>query len=148
YFIEQKEFSWSGEYEIWDESGKAAYRIEGTPLSWGQTVNFLNEKEEVVLSAMQKVCGVVPRCALMEQDTEVTEVFKEPAFLKFNYRLNGLDWKIAGSPEKQRYQMKDGDAVIATVEPSIYNDKDVYTVSVMEEKQAVKALGLFFILTF
>lgn len=148
YWIKKQPFSWQKEYEIKNKDQETVYTIRADSLSWGQTLQFYNEKEESVLSLMQLVCGTVPRYGLYEGDTELLEMYKKPGFRKSHYIINGKAWKVSGTPPTHTYQvLKEKEPVVGVSVQNILEEEH-YAIEIYDETNSLLIIGLTFIIDF
>lgn len=140
--LKQRFFSWLDSYDIYDEEGKALFRVQGK-MGLGHCLLVMDERGEHVGTLKEKVFHFLPRFEIYRNDCLVGSVQKEFSFLtpKFHVDFNG--WSIEGNFWEWDYTIVDGGGrTIATITKEMIHWTDTYVIDVREEEHALFALML------
>ena len=148
YYVERLPFSWEKPVRIKDSEMKTELTVKKEPLSWGQTLQFLDGANQVNVRLQQKVCGTVSRFTVMENEKEGLEITKQPGFRKPKYKFSEKEWNLKGNPSSHHYQLIYQNKVVAKARPVNIENKKLFLWEIVEDEQEFLAIGLMFLLNF
>jgi uncharacterized protein YxjI len=139
-FFKQRFFSWFDSYDIFDESGKTVYSVQGQ-LSWGHKLHILNAQGKHIATVKQVVFALMPRFELYEGDTFLGCLKKQFTLFRPSYIMEYNGWHIAGNFMEWNYAIfnKQGEAV-AHVDKELFHMTDCYAIEVNNPDDALYAL--------
>lgn len=140
--FKQRFFSWLDSYDIYDETGKTVYTVEGE-LSWGHLLNIYDNRNNHVATIKEKVLTFLPKFLLYANGNYIGSIRKELAFFGNNYNIDFCGWHVEGDWLGWDYTIKDGsNNVIAQVNKELFHLTDHYVIDVKDSSNALYALLL------
>ncbi|MDE5911799.1 MAG: LURP-one-related family protein [Clostridia bacterium] len=138
--FKQKMMSFAGKYEVYDEEGQVAYKIQGR-VRIPKRYDIYNAQGEKIAALKSKYFDIMPQFRLFIGDQEVGRVKKKFAFFaqKFNVDCNG--WKIDGNIIGWDYSIVDANnALVASMEKKLWHMTDQYVLNIVDSKDALLVL--------
>lgn len=140
--MKQKMFSWVNRFSIKDEYGNDKYQVEGELFSWGKKLHVYNLAGEEVAFIHQKVWSFLPRFFVYTNGREVAEIVKEFTFLKPQYSIEGLNWKVEGNFFAHDYLITHSGYQIVSIQKEWFTWGDFYTMDISNEQDEIIALAV------
>ena len=91
--FKQRLFSWFDSYDIYDESGRAVFTVEGKP-SWGHKLHILNAQGGHIGTVKQVVLTFLPKFDLYVGEQYVGSIHKEFTFFKPRFQVDCNGWQV------------------------------------------------------
>lgn len=138
--FKQRFFSWFDSYDIYDESGRAVFTVEGKP-SWGHKLHILDSNGSHIATVRQEILTFMPRFSLYLGEQKIGEISREFTFFRPSYNIDFNGWHIDGNFFEWDYTISDsyGNAV-AVISKELFNFTDTYSIDVANGNNALYAL--------
>ncbi len=140
--FKQRLFSWFDSYDIYDESGKTVYKVEGQ-LSWGHCLKIFDSMGTEIGTVKEQVFTFLPKFEMYLGNDYVGCINKEFSFFtpKFNIDCNG--WSVEGDFFEWDYSIIAPNGYeVAKVSKEIFNWTDTYVIDVHNPKDTFAVLML------
>lgn len=140
--FKQRLFSWFDSYDIYDESGKAVYTVEGK-LSWGHCMKIYDAYGNELGMIQEKIFTFLPKFEIYLNDKYVGCISKEFSLFKpiFNIDFNG--WHVEGNFWEWDYRILDrSGSYVADVSKELFKWTDTYVIDVNDPQDALETLML------
>ena len=138
--FKQRLFSWFDSYDIYDESGRAVFTVEGKP-SWGHKLHILNAQGGHIGTVKQVVLTFLPKFELYVGDQYVGSIHKEFTFFKPRFQVDCNGWQVEGDLWGWDYRIRDGyGRTVAAVSKELFNWTDTYSLDVADSRDALLVL--------
>ena len=122
--FKQRLFSWFDSYDIYDESGRAVFTVEGKP-SWGHKLHILNAQGGHIGTVKQVVLTFLPKFELYVGEQYVGSIHKEFTFFKPRFQVDCNGWQVEGDLWGWDYRIRDGyGRTVAAVSKELFNWTD------------------------
>ena len=136
----QRAFSWFDSYDIYDETGTVAYRVEGR-LSWGHKLEVFDAEGRHLATLREKVLTFLPRFEIEIMGVSFGSLRKEFTFFRPRFTLDFNGWSVEGSFLEWDYAVTAADgAPVAAVSKELLHWTDTYVIDVMKEEDALPPL--------
>ncbi len=138
--FKQRLFSWFDSYDIYDESGRAVFTVEGKP-SWGHKLHILNAQGGHIGTVKQVVLTFLPKFELYVGEQYVGSIHKEFTFFKPRFQVDCNGWQVEGDLWGWDYRIRDGyGRTVAAVSKELFNWTDTYSLDVADSRDALLVL--------
>ena len=138
--FKQRLFSWFDSYDIYDESGRAVFTVEGKP-SWGHKLHILNAQGGHIGTVKQVVLTFLPKFELYVGEQYVGSIHKEFTFFKPRFQVDCNGWQVEGDLWCWDYRIRDGyGRTVAAVSKELFNWTDTYSLDVADSRDALLVL--------
>ena len=138
--FKQRLFSWFDSYDIYDESGRAVFTVEGKP-SWGHKLHILNAQGGHIGTVKQVVLTFLPKFELYVGEQYVGSNHKEFTFFKPRFQVDCNGWQVEGDLWGWDYRIRDGyGRTVAAVSKELFNWTDTYSLDVADSRDALLVL--------
>lgn len=138
--FKQRLFSWFDSYDIYDESGRAVFTVEGKP-SWGHKLHILNAQGGHIGTVKQVVLTFLPKFELYVGEQYVGSIHKEFTFFKPRFQVDCNGWQVEGDLWGWDYCIRDGyGRTVAAVSKELFNWTDTYSLDVADSRDALLVL--------
>ncbi len=145
-YIQQKIFTWGDKFSIYDSEGNEKYYVEGEILTFGKKLHLYNAAGMELAYIEQQLLTFLPKYIIYRGETEFAEVVKEFTFFHPVYSVNGPDWEVKGDFFDHDYEIRDGDAVIASVAKEWFTLGDAYEIDIDNSADEVAALSVVLVI--
>lgn len=140
--IQQKVFSWTDRFRVWDEDGQDRYYVEGEFFSFGKRLHITDPSGQEVALVQQKVLSFLPRFFVLVNGVQVAEIVKEFSFLHPHYTIDGLGWDVEGDFLAHSYSITREGQEIVTIHKEWLTWGDCYTLDIASAEDTVTALAV------
>ena len=138
--FKQRLFSWFDSYDIYDESGRAVFTVEGKP-SWGHKLHILNAQGGHIGTVKQVVLTFLPKFELYVGEQYVGSIHKEFTFFKPRFQVDCNGWQVEGDLWGWDYRIRDGyGRTVAAVSKELFNWTDTYSLDVADSRDSLLVL--------
>lgn len=138
--FKQRFFSWFDSYDIYDENGDTAFRVEGK-LSWGHRFHIYDADGQLVGQVVQKVLSFLPRFELYDHETCLGEVKKAFTFFRPVFTLSFNGWSVTGDFLGWDYEVTDQQYhVVMRASKQLFNWTDTYVIDIDRAEDALVSL--------
>lgn len=138
--FKQRLFSWFDSYDIYDESGRAVFTVEGKP-SWGHKLHILNAQGGHIGTVKHVVLTFLPKFELYVGEQYVGSIHKEFTFFKPRFQVDCNGWQVEGDLWGWDYRIRDGyGRTVAAVSKELFNWTDTYSLDVADSRDALLVL--------
>ena len=141
-YFKQRLFSWFDSYDIYDDTGRTVYTVEGQ-LAWGHCLHILDAGGNHVGTVKERVLSFLPQFELYLGETYLGRVQKEFTFFtpRFDVECNG--WQGQGSFWECDYTVTEPcGALVATISKELLQWTDTYVIDVANPLDALCVLML------
>lgn len=142
YFVKQKIFTLGEEFEIYDENGIVRYRVEGAIFSFGEMFKMYDKDGNLLYQLNQELFSLMPKFNLIKDDNIVASMNKKFTFVKSEYDIEQLGWKVKGDFWSHDFQIYDGSNVIATIKKEWFTLGDCYEFDILDTKNVELVLAV------
>jgi len=94
--MQQKVFSWTDRFRVWDEAGEDRYVVEGEFFVFGKRLHIQDTAGQEVALVERKLFSFLPRFFVYVGGEQVAEIVREFTFLRPRYTVQGLEWDVEG----------------------------------------------------
>lgn len=141
--IEQRVFSWSDTYDVYDESGEARYFVKAEVLSFGHQIHVYDKRSgEEVGSIHQKLFRFLPEFEIVIGGQTVGTIRKEFTFLCPRYRVDFRGWDVEGDFMGRDYEARSAERLVLTVSKELFNWGDTYVLRYQRMEDELSGLML------
>ena len=138
--FKQRFFSWFDSYDIYDESGRVVYQVEGK-LSWGHKLVIYDRNRNEVGTVLEKVMTLPPKFEMYKNNEYIGCLSKELSFFLPHYNIDYNGWHIDGTLTEWNYTIVDANYMpIAIISKEIFNLTDTYVIDVKDPENSLDAL--------
>jgi uncharacterized protein YxjI len=141
-YIQQKVFSWTDRFTVWDEAGQDRYYVEGELFSFGKMLHICDTSGAERAFIQQKVFSLLPRYFVFVGDRQAAEIVKELTLFRQKYSIEGLGWEVNGDFWAHDYEIVKDDRLIATIHKEWMTWGDCYEVDIADESDELNALAV------
>ena len=140
--FKQRLFSWFDSYDIYDESGRAVFTVEGKP-SWGHKLHILNAQGGHIGTVKQVVLTFLPKFELYVGEQYVGSIHKEFTFFKPRFQVDCNGWQVEGSFLEWDYTVTEPcGALVARISKELLQWTATYVIDVANPMDALCVLML------
>ncbi len=140
--FKQRMFSWFDSYDIYDESGKTLFTVEGQ-LAWGHCLKVYDASGREVGTVKEKLLTLLPQFEIYLGDTYAGCIRKEFSFFTPKFTIDYRGWDVDGDFFEWDYRiMGSAGMEVAVVTKELFNWTDTYVIDVKNMADALDALML------
>lgn len=138
--FKQKMMSLAGKYEVYDEEGQVAYRIQGR-VRVPKRYDIYNPQGDKIAALKSKFFDIMPQFRLFIGDKEVGRVKKKFTFFTQKFKVDCNNWKIDGNIIGWNYSVLDSDNnLVAAMERKVWHMTDQYVLDIVDPQDALMVL--------
>ncbi|MCI9475554.1 LURP-one-related family protein [Anaerovoracaceae bacterium 41-7] len=140
--FKQRFFSWFDSYDIYDESERPVYTVQGQ-LAWGHCLKIFDARGSEVGTVREKVLTWLPKFEIYEGEGYIGSISKEFSFLKPRYHIDFNGWHIEGDFMEWDYEVIGVDGrKVAVISKELFHWTDTYVLDIEDSKDALYVLML------
>ena len=140
--FKQRFFSWFDSYDIYDESGRTLFSVEGR-LSWGHCLHILNAAGEHIGTVQERVLTFLPQFELYAYGEYLGCLRKEFTLFAPRFTIDCSDWEIEGSWTEWDYSVvSPSQGMVASIGKELFQWTDTYVLDVPDPDNALCVLML------
>ena len=140
--FKQRFFSWFDSYDIFDESGKTVFTVEGQ-LAWGHCMKIFDVNGNEIGMVQQKLFTLLPKFEIYTNNHYTGCISREFSFLKPVYNIDYNGWRVEGNFWEWEYSILNRTGTcVATVSKELFQWTDTYVINVNDPQDALSALML------
>ncbi|MDD6022935.1 MAG: LURP-one-related family protein [Oscillospiraceae bacterium] len=138
----QRFFSWLDSYDIYDETGRTAYSVQGQ-LAWGHCLKIFDGDGRYLGMVKERVLTFLPKFEIYLGETYLGCIQKEFTFFQPRYHIDCCGWDVEGSFLEWDYAITGprGEE-IARITKELFRMTDTYVIDVVRQENALCALML------
>ena len=140
--MQQKVFSWTDRFRVWDEAGEDRYVVEGEFLVFGKRLHIQDTAGQEVALVERKLLSFLPRFFVYVGGEQVAEIVREFTFLRPRYTVQGLEWDVEGEFLAHDYTITHGEQEVATVHKEWLTWGDCYVLDIGDAADEVAVLAV------
>lgn len=126
-YIRQRLFSWTGSYDVYDETGAARYEVKAEFLTFGHQIHVYDKQSgREVGSIHQKLLTFLPQFEIVIDGQVRGTVRKELTFFRPRYHVDYRGWEIEGDFLGWDYRVMAGDGPVMSISKEVFNWTDTY----------------------
>ncbi len=138
--FKQKMMSIAGKYEIYDEEGQIAYKIQGR-VRVPKQYEIYNTQGEKIAYLKSKYFDILPQFRLFINEQEVGRVKRKFSFFSQKFQVDCNDWRVEGDVIGYNYSIVDANnSLVATLERKLWQLTDQYVIDIVDPKDALLVL--------
>ena len=146
-YIEQRMFSWTDRFSVYDITGKVVYTVEGEVFSFGKKLHIYDTSGSEVAFVEQKLFSFLPKYYIYRPGfAQTAEVVREFSFFKQEYSVHPMGWSVRGDFFNHEYQVWAGGLPAATVTKDWFRWGDAYEIEIGVGAEPVLALAVVLII--
>lgn len=139
-YLKQHIFSWGDKFTVYNPDGSDRYHVRGEVFSLGKKLHIYDLLGGEIAFIQQKLLTFLPKYYIAVNGNNIAEVVKQFTFLRHEYTVNGLGWRVEGDFWAHEYTVMNGDDVIASVSKQWFTLGDAYEVSIANDADELNAL--------
>lgn len=140
--FKQRFFSWFDSYDIYDETGKVLYTVQGQ-LAWGHCLKIQNAAGQEVGMVKERVLTFLPKFELYLGGQYMGCISKEFSFFQPKYNIDCNGWHVDGNFMEWDYTVCGADGGrVATVSKELFHWTDTYVIDVQNPSDGLCVLML------
>jgi len=125
--IEQKMFSFTDRYSVFDETGEARYEVADEFLSLGHQIHVFDTRSgREVGSIHQRLFSLFPEFEIVIDGRVQGTIRKEFSFFTPRYYVDYHGWDVEGDMMGWDYQVKRGNTTVMTISKELFRFSDTY----------------------
>lgn len=138
----QRFFSWLDSYDIYDETGRTVYTVQGQ-LAWGHCLKIFDGSGRYLGMVRERVLTFLPKFEIYLGETYLGCIQKELTFFQPRYHIDCCGWDVEGSFLEWDYTITGprGEE-IARITKELFHMTDTYVIDVVRPENALCALML------
>ena len=138
--FKQRFFSWFDSYDIFDESGRTIFTVEGK-FSWGHCLHILDAGGNHIGTVQEKVLTFLPQFELYAYGEYLGRLRKEFTLFTPRFTIDCSDWEIEGSWTEWDYSIvSPSQGPVAAISKELFQWTDTYAIDVPDPDNALCAL--------
>ncbi|AOO63463.1 MULTISPECIES: LURP-one-related/scramblase family protein [Bacillus amyloliquefaciens group] len=142
FYIKEGMFTFKNRFQVFLESGKEVYNVEGKLFSFGDELKLTDLDGRTLASVNQKLMSLVPRYEISVSGKPVCQVIKKVTFFKPKFEISGLGWDLTGDVWGRNFQVTDGKSNRMTVTKSWMSWGDSYHLQIEKEEDIALCLAI------
>ncbi len=146
FYIKQHFFNWRDRYPIYDAEGNECFYVEGEIFTFGKKLHLYDRNHREIAFIRQRAAAFLPKFEIMKNGLQIAEVVKEFTFLRKEYSINGLGWKVHGDYFSHNYEIAAGSRCIARVEKKVFTIGDAYEINAVDDVDEVTILAVVLVI--
>lgn len=138
--FKQRMFSWFHSYDIYDETGRTVFTVEGEP-SLGHCLRIYDANKNELGMIQERLFKLMPKFDFYIGGNCVGSIAREFTLFSAEYDIDYNGWHVEGDFFGWDYQIQNSAGnCIATVTKELWNWTDTYTITVVNPEDALCAL--------
>lgn len=137
--FKQRIFSWLDSYDVYDENGDIAYRVEGV-LSFGHCLRIYDRNQQLCGEIQEKLFSFLPKYYLYENGLEIGMIEKQLTFFSDSFSVDCNGWDVEGDLFHWDYTIHSGTELIAQISKQLLHFSDTYEIEIVKEADALRVL--------
>ena len=140
--FKQRIFSWFGSYDIFDETGRVVYKVEGQ-LSFGRMFRIYDAQGKELGYIKQEMLAFLPCYNIYVGDKYLGRISRRLSLFTPRYDIDYKNWNVEGNWVEWDYSIRNSSGnEIASVSKQLFNFTDTYVINVTYPEDALCALML------
>jgi len=134
YYIKQKVFSFTSQFDIYDEHQHPAYKVSGHFMSLSNQLELLNSRGEMILQASKKIFTFLPLYTIYSSHGEPLATMKKLFSLHPNFviNFNRNEYQVSGDFFAHSYEISDGRNTVAYISKKYLTWGDTYEIDILD----------------
>ncbi len=142
-YIQQRVFSWTDSYDIYDESGEARYYVEGEFLTLGHQIHVYDKRSGQEIGAVhQRLLTLLPEFDIVIGGQEVGSVRKEFSLFTPRYQVDFRSWDVEGDFLQWDYRVLHGSREVMDIHKQWLSWGDTYVLNYTSPEDELPGLLL------
>ncbi len=142
-YIQQRVFSWSDTYDVYDAEGNARYYVRAEVFAFGHQIHVYDKKSgQEVGSIHQKLFVWMPQFEIVIGGRAVGTVRREFTFFKPRYHVDFCRWEVEGDFLGWNYTARQAERTVLTVSRELLTWGDAYVLDYTDPADELPALLL------
>ena len=143
-YIQQRIFSWTDSYDVYDETGEARYEVKAEFFAFGHQIHVYDKRTgREVGSIHEKLFTFLPQFEIVIDGQVRGTIRKEFTFFHPKVTVDCNGWQVDGDWFAWDDQSLSGARqIVATVSKALWNWTDTYVIDVCDPRDALCALML------
>lgn len=140
--IQQKVFSLTDRFTVYDEFGNDKYYVQGELFSWGKKLHVTDLGGNEVAFVQQKVFSLLPKFYVFTNGTQIAEIVKDFTFFIPHYTISGLNWDVEGRFMEHDYEITQQGQPIVAIHKEWFTWGDCYVMDIDNTQNEIVALAV------
>ena len=133
-FMKEKDTAFKDRFFVKDENDNTVYTIEGKNFSLSKKLTIFDAQNRELAVVQRKAFALTPKYAILVEDEEVAEIYKEsPLLSKPYYKVEGPNWTVDGDIWDKEYKIRRNMNVIADISIPLLAGKNTYKIDIVKD---------------
>ncbi len=126
-YIQQRVFSWTDSYDVYDETGEPRYEVKAELFSFGHQIHVYDKRTgREVGSIHQKLFTFLPQFEIVIDGHVCGTIQKQFTMFRPRYQVDYRGWDVEGDFMGWDYQVTQGALEIMSISKEIFHWSDTY----------------------
>lgn len=136
YYIKQKVFSFTSQFDITDERQEPLYHVSGHFMSLTNKLELLNNRGEIVLRSNRQLFTFLPKYWVYSNNGEVLATMKKVFSIRPNFDINfkNHEYRVEGDFLAHSYVITDGRENVAYLSKKYFAWGDTYEIDIRDDE--------------
>ena len=141
-YIKEKVFTFGDKFSVLDEQGCEKYFVEGEIFTFGKKLHVYDRHGREVAYIQQELLTWLPRYHVYIGGRNVAQICQEFTFFTPKYRVDGLNWDVAGHFLEHDYEITHHGRPVVTIEKEWMTWGDSYVLDIAQSADELVALAV------
>lgn len=141
-YIQQKVFSFTDSFNVYDQWGKTVYSVEGKFLSIGKKLFVFDTFGNEAAYIEQKVLSFLPRYFVYTNGELRAEIVKSFTLFRHRYTVEGPGWEVNGNFLAHDYEVTRGGVPVIRISKQWLSFGDCYELDIADGESEILALSV------
>lgn len=141
-YIKQKVFSWTDDFNVYDQWGKTVYTVQGKFFSIGKKLFVFDTFGNEAAYIEQKVLSFLPRYFVYTNGELRAEIVKSFTLFRHRYTVEGPGWEVNGNFLAHDYEVTRGGVPVIRISKQWLSFGDCYELDIADGESEILALSV------
>ncbi|MCI8401889.1 MAG: hypothetical protein HFI38_07350 [Lachnospiraceae bacterium] len=140
--IQQRVFSWTDSYDIYDEQGQVRYYVKAKFFSLGHELHIYDSEHHEIGVIKELVPALVPVFEIWVQGVALGRIKKQWTFFRPKYEIDFNGWHVEGDFMGWDYDVYDDSRGILHISKELLHWGDTYVIDIADPQDELMGLML------
>ena len=140
--INQRVFSWTDTYDIYDEQGKAKYFVKAEFLALGHQLHVYDAGQREMGRIQQRIISFLPTFDIATVNGIEGSIQKKFTLFHPEYEVNYNGYRVEGDFLGWEYDVYQGSSVVMHISKELLNWGDTYVIDILNPRDEILGLML------
>ena len=140
--MEQRVFSWTDTYDVYDEAGNKKYFVKAELFRLGHQIHVFDVSGNEIGMIKQRLFTLLPSFDIVIGGREFGNIQKEFTFFKPRYEIDYNGWRCEGDFLSWDYDVYAGCSSVVHISKELFHWGDTYTINILNPEDEIPALML------